>query len=64
MTQCIFEKSAQINSEKFLEEKGFDLYEYQPHRNISVFVRQIGEIIIYKSVKKNGDIVDGNLLGD
>lgn len=50
------------NSEKFLEEKEFVLHEYQPHRKISVFRRQVGEIIIFKSVNKNGDIVDGNLL--
>jgi len=62
--QDIMEKSEQIKSEEFLEAKGFELVEYQPHRKISVFFRRIGEMIIYKSVKKNGDIVDGNLLGD
>ena len=50
------------NSEEFLEDKKFVLHEYQKHRKISVFVRQIGDLIIYKSVKGNGDIVDGNLL--
>lgn len=62
--QCIIEKSEQIKSEEFLEANGFELFEYQPHRKISVFFRQIGDVLIYKSVKKNGDIVDGNLLGD
>lgn len=62
--QCIMEKSEQLKSEEFLEAKGFELVEYQPHRKISVFFRQIGDVLIYKSVKKNGDIVDGNLLGD
>lgn len=62
--QCIQEKSEQIKSEEFLESQGFELHEYQPHRKISVFFRRIGEMIIYKSVRKNGDIVDGNLLGD
>lgn len=62
--QGIIEKSEQIKSEEFLEEKGFELVEYQPHMKISVFFRQIGDVLIYKSVKKNGDIVDGNLLGD
>lgn len=60
--QGIIEKSEQIKSEEFLEAKGFELYEYQPHRKISVFFRQIGDVLIYKSVRKNGDIVDGNLL--
>lgn len=60
--QCIMEKSEQLKSEEFLESQGFELHEYQPHRKISVFFRMIGEMIIYKSVKKNGDIVDGNLL--
>lgn len=62
--QNIHEKSDQIKSEEFLESQGFVLYEYQPHRKISVFFRRIGNFMIYKSVKKNGDIVDGNLLGD
>ena len=62
--QDIMEKSEQIKSEEFLEANGFELFEYQPHRKISVFFRQIGDVLIYKSVKKNGDIVDGNLLGD
>lgn len=62
--QCIMEKSEQIKSEEFLESQGFELHEYQPHRKISVFFRQIGDVLIYKSVRKNGDIVDGNLLGD
>lgn len=60
--QGIIEKSEQIKSEEFLESQGFELHEYQPHRKISVFFRRIGEMIIYKSVRKNGDIVDGNLL--
>lgn len=60
--QCIMEKSEQIKSEEFLEANGFELFEYQPYRKISVFFRQIGDVLIYKSVKKNGDIVDGNLL--
>jgi len=62
--QCIIEKSEQIKSEEFLEANGFELFEYQPHRKISVFFRQIGDVLIYKSVKKNGEIVNGNLLGD
>lgn len=62
--QNIHEKSEQIKSEEFLESKGFELHEYQPHKKISVFFRRIGEMIIYKSVKKNGEIVNGNLLGD
>lgn len=62
--QGIIEKSEQIKSEEFLESQGFELHEYQLHRKISVFFRRIGEMIIYKSVKKNGEIVDGNLLGD
>lgn len=62
--QGIIEKSEQIKSEEFLEAKGFELVEYQPHRKISVFFRKIGDVLIYKSVRKNGDIVDGNLLGD
>lgn len=60
--QCIMEKSEQLKSEEFLEANGFELFEYQPHRKISVFFRRIGEMIIYKSVKKNGEIVNGNLL--
>lgn len=63
MTQCILEKHEQIKSEEFLESQGFELLEYQPHRKISVFFRQIGSLMIYKSVKKNGEIADGNLLG-
>ena len=64
VAQGIHEKSEQKKAEEFLEDKGFVMCEYQPHRKISVFVRQIGDLTIYKSVKGNGDIVDGNLLED
>ena len=56
--------SEQKKAEEFLEDKGFVMCEYQPYRRISVFVRHIGDLTIYKSVKKSGDIVDGNLLED
>jgi hypothetical protein len=60
--QGMKEKSEQKKAEEFLEDKGFVMCEYQPHRKISLFVRHIGGLTIYKSVKKSGDIVDGNLL--
>ena len=60
--QWIRDKSEQKKSEEFLEDKGFVMCEYQPHRKISVFVRHIGGLTIYKSVKANGDIFDGYLL--
>ena len=61
-SQGIKEKSEQKKAEEFLEDKGFVMCEYQPYRRISVFVRHIGDLTIYKSVKGSGDIVDGNLL--
>ena len=61
-SQGIKEKSEQKKAEEFLEDKGFVMCEYQPYRRISLFVRHIGGLTIYKSVKGNGDIVDGNLL--
>ena len=57
-------RSEQRKAEEFLEDKGFVMCEYRPHPGISVFVRHIGDLTIYKSVKGNGDIVDGNLLED
>ena len=61
-SQSIHEKSEEIKAYEFLEDKEFVLLEYHKHRRISVFVRHIGDLTIYKSVKGNGDIFDGNLM--
>lgn len=52
----------QQKSEKYLESCGFELCEYQPHAQKSIFVKFIGEIPVYKTVL-NGDILDG-IVGD
>lgn len=53
--------SKQQKSERDLELEGFVFYECQPLRGISVFARQSLKNLEFRSVKSNGEIVNGNL---
>ena len=54
-------KQDQYDTEKFLEDMGFEWYEFHPHKEVSVYIKYIDNTPIYRSVRR-GNIVEGNLL--